>query len=45
MFKEVLWANLDAAYRRFFSYIVCAEYDRADAELELIRDLAGAIRR
>jgi hypothetical protein len=41
----VIHANLAAAYGRFFSYIVACEYDRADQELELIRDLASALRR
>jgi hypothetical protein len=42
--RAALWANLDSAYRRFFAYVIAAQYDLADKELELISELAAALR-
>jgi hypothetical protein len=41
----VIVANLQAATRRMFCHLAAGNLDKADAEIELIRDLATALRR
>jgi hypothetical protein len=40
----ILWSNLEAAYRRFFFFLTAEEWDQADKQLDLIRELAGTIK-